>query len=353
MYVDKRLSGVQAVQTLSRLNRTHPGKDAVFVLDFVNDPEEILSSFRPYYRKAELSDVSDPNQVHDLLRKIKETGIVEDAEITKCSDVAYARGAKQADLLKALAPAVYRFDARWKAASALAASADPAEAKEGKEAQDGLLLAKSDMGSFLRLYDFLSQIFDYEDTDLERSAITLRLLLPLLHAERSRESVDLKGMVLTHHALRDRGTRELRLGAPSPDGDDGRLDPGSPGGGKVRESEKAALGEVISKVNDLFEGEDLTDADKVSYVRHLRDRMLENPVLERQAGANTKEQFSDSPDFKDALTDAIVGAFESHRAMSERAMRSDSVRDGLASLLIDMVWQGFEASRNGKERPSL
>src|SRR5690606_41256667 len=75
MYVDKRLSGVLAVQTLSRLNRTYPGKEDTFVLDFVNKPDEILESFKPYYRTAQLTEVTDPNLVHELQKKLDKAGV--------------------------------------------------------------------------------------------------------------------------------------------------------------------------------------------------------------------------------------------------------------------------------------
>src|SRR5690606_29219996 len=72
MYVDKRLSGIQAVQTLSRLNRTHPGKTDTFVLDFVNDAEEILASFQPYYERTTVSETADPQQLYDLQHRLDE-----------------------------------------------------------------------------------------------------------------------------------------------------------------------------------------------------------------------------------------------------------------------------------------
>lgn len=347
MYVDKRLDGVQAVQTLSRLNRTYPGKDSVFVLDFVNEPELILAAFRPYFRRAELSGVTNPNIVHDLLSKIMEAGILTEDDVSRCSGLFYQKNVSQSAILKALAGPLSRFDSRWRRALEAATSPDESEAREGKALQDGLLLFKSDCVKFLRLYDFLSQIIDYKDTDLERSAVVIRLLSPLLVAEKSRVSVDLSGVEMTHYALKDGGKRTLRLDGKSESGDD-RLQPiGDVGTGGVRDAEAIRLGEIIAKVNDLFEGENLTDADKVNYIKHLHDRLLEDPVLATQAKANTMEQFSDSPDFKKAVTAAILGAYDSHKAMSEKALRSEEVQSRLGAMLVDMVWQSFAAGREG------
>lgn len=353
MYVDKRLDGIQAVQTLSRLNRTYPGKDSTFVLDFVNDPEDILAAFKPYYRKAELTNISDPNLIHDIQSKLDEAGICQDEDIDRCVVAFHKPKAQQSDYLKALDPAADRFEKRWKAAKALEADGkakkDAALEKSGLEDQEKLLLYKRDMASFLKLYDFLSQIFDYADTALEKRAIAFKLLLPLLKAERSRERVDLGDIVMTHHALRNKGEKPLVLGKPKEgDEDDSKLSPiTGVGSGGAPEKIKVMLSEILAKVNELFEGQDLTDADRVNYINHLRDKMLESEILAKQASSNVKDQFKESPDFKNAMMDAIIGAYESHKSMSEQALKSDTVQEGLANLLLDLVWQGFQARKSG------
>lgn len=345
MYVDKRLDGIQAVQTLSRLNRTYPGKDATFILDFVNDPEEILAAFKPYYRKAELAGVSNPNLIHDLQSKLDEAGICQEEDIDRCIKAFLKPKALQSDYLKVLDPAADRFEKRWKAAKAKEAEGKAKKnadmEKEGQEEQEGLLLYKRDMATFLKLYDFLSQIFNYADTALEKRAIVFKLLLPLLKAERSREMVDLGDVVMTHHALRNKGEKPLILG------EGGKLDPIKDGGsGGIAEKHKAKLSEILAKVNELFDGKDLSDADRVNYINHLRDKMLESSILSKQASSNAKDQFKESPDFKNAMMDAIIGAYESHKSMSEQALKSESVQAGLADLLLDLVWQGFQTKKS-------
>jgi type I restriction enzyme R subunit len=104
MYVDKRLAGIQAVQTLSRLNRAYPGKDTTYVVDFVNDAEEVLLAFKAYYTTAELSATTDPNLVFNLRAKLDAAGHYDDFEVDRVVAVELKPGAKQSELIQALEP---------------------------------------------------------------------------------------------------------------------------------------------------------------------------------------------------------------------------------------------------------
>ncbi len=116
MYVDKRLAGIQAVQTLSRLNRAHPGKDTTYVLDFVNDTEDVLKAFKTYYTTAELADVTDPNLVYNLRAKLDAAGHYDDFEVDRVVAVELKPNAKQSELAAAVEPVVDRLQKRYKAA---------------------------------------------------------------------------------------------------------------------------------------------------------------------------------------------------------------------------------------------
>ena len=156
-------------------------------------------------------------------------------------------------------------------------------------------------------------------------------LLPLLEFGREREGVDLSGVELTHHKLKELGKRDLPLGVGEPD----KLQPlTEPGSGEVQQKEKALLAEIISKVNTLFEGE-LTDDDKLVYVNHvLKGKLLESEILVQQAANNTKEQFANSPDLSNELMNAILDAFSAHTTMSKQAIDSEKVRSGLKDILL-------------------
>ncbi len=338
MYVDKRLAGIQAVQTLSRLNRAHPGKDTTYVLDFVNNAAEILDAFKTYYATAELAATTDPNLVFNLRAKLDAAGHYDDFEVERVVAVELNPQAKQSELIGALEPVAGRVTHRYKAAREELSSAmerdDEQDIEAAKNELNALTLFKGDMTEFVRLYTFLSQIFDYGNTDIEKRAIFFKRLLPLLEFGRERETLDLSKVVLTHYNIKSHG--KLTMGVR--DGEAPKLQPiTAAGSGSVQDKEKALLNEIIEKVNDLFEGE-LTDQDKLVYVNNvILGKLLESETLQQQAANNTKEQFANSPDLKTELMNAIIGALEAHTAMSTQALDSEAVRAGLKDVLLNQV----------------
>ncbi len=209
---------------------------------------------------------------------------------------------------------------------------DDKAAESAQSELNVLILFKLDMGAFIRLYTFLSQIFDYGNTAIEKRAIFYKRLLPLLEFGREREGIDLSKVVLTHHNLKNLGKRAMPLN----EGETPKLYPiTEAGSGSVQEKEKAWLDEIIEKVNDLFEG-DLTDQDKLVYVNNvIKGKLLESETLRQQATNNTKEQFSNSPDLKTGLLNAIMGALDAHNAMSTQALNSETVQRGLKDILLN------------------
>jgi type I restriction enzyme R subunit len=346
MYVDKRLAGVQAVQTLSRLNRAYPGKDTTYVLDFVNDTEEVLASFKAYYSTAEISATTDPNLVYDLRAKLDGAGHYDDFEVNRVVEVELKPGATQGELLKALEPVVDRLMKRYKAAQEAWKSANAKQDANGivsaQNELNALILFKSDMGAFIRLYTFLSQIFDYGNTAIEKRALFYKRLLPLLEFGREREGIDLSKVVLTHHHLKNLGNHAMILN----DGEKPKLAPiTEAGSGSVQEKEKALLNEIIERVNDLFEG-DLTDQDKLVYVNNvIKGKLLESEQLQKQAANNTKEQFANSPDLQKELMNAIMGALDAHTVMSTQALNSPTVQNGMRDILLNHagLWETLRA----------
>ncbi|WMJ08138.1 type I restriction endonuclease subunit R [Nitrosomonas sp. sh817] len=335
MYVDKRLAGIAAVQTLSRLNRAYPGKDTTYVVDFVNDPEEILNAFKTYYDTAELSGVTDPHLVYDLRMKLDAAGYYDDFEVERVVAVEFNPNSKQSDLAAALEPVVSRLLNRYKAVQEKLKTAHAKEdAKATEEAQNelnALVLFKHDMTAFQRMYAFLSQIFDYGNTAIEKRFYFYKRLLPLLEFGREREGIDLSKVILTHHTLKHQGKRTLSLN----NGEYPKLQPISESGsGSVQEKEKAHLYEIIARVNDLFEG-DITEDDRLVYVNNvIKGKLLESEILIQQASNNTKEQFSNSPDLAKELMNAIMDAFAAHSTMSKQALDSEKVRNGMQEILL-------------------
>lgn len=345
MYVDKKLGGIQAVQTLSRLNRAAPGKDTTYILDFVNDAAEVLAAFKTYYETAELEATTDPHMVYDLRAKLDSAGHYDDFEVDRVAKVAMDPKGTQSQLLAAISPVADRLLKRFTSALADKAAAETQNDEKGmqaaKDAMAAMLLFKNDMGAFVRLYSFLSQIFDYGNTDIEKRFLFYKLLLPLLAFGRERDTVDLSKVTLTHHTLKNIGKQALLLGQ----GEKPKLPPmDGAGSGSAQDKEKGYLDEIIEKVNGLFEGE-LSDNDQLVYVNGvIKGKLLENETLIQQAANNSKEQFANSPDLSNALLNAIMDALDAHTSMSTQALDSQRVRDGLKDTLLGPA-QLYEALR--------
>lgn len=349
MYVDKKLAGIQAVQTLSRLNRAHKGKTDTYVLDFVNEPAEILAAFKPYYETAELEAVTDPNIVYNLYNKLDSSGHYDETEIERVVQVELSPKATNGQLQAALGPVADKLLRSYRTAKEAKRAAqeahDATAEQEASDEMNALLLFKSDMMTFQRLYAFLSQIFDYGNTAIEKRAMFFRRLIPLLVFGREREGVDLSKIVLTHHNLRNQGQRSISLN----NGGEKKIPPASGAGtGAIQEKQRALLAEIIAKVNDLFDGE-LTDDDKLIYVNNvLKGKLLESETLVQQAANNSKEQFANSPDLTSEFNNAIMDALAAHTTMSKQALGSEDVRKGLLEILLGpaQLWEALREKAN-------
>ncbi|MNS05701.1 Type I restriction enzyme [compost metagenome] len=345
MYVDRRLAGIQAVQTLSRLNRAHPGKDTTYILDFVNSSDDILTAFQTYYETAELESATDPNLIFDLRAKLDGAGHYDDFDVERVVKVELNPKAKQADLIAAIEPVADRllkaFNGAKQARTTALATDNEQAAADALDHMSALDLFKADVGAFLRLYSFLSQIMDYGNTELEKRAIFYRRLLPLLAFGRERDGVDLSSVQLTHHNLKSHGQRDLTFAAGEASKLTGVAEAGS---GGIHEKEKALLDAIIEQVNDLF-GADTTDGDQLVYVNQvLKGKLLESEELVQQASNNTKAQFASSPTLGKELLDAIMDALSAHNSLSKQALGSERVQAGLKDTLLG-PGQLYEALR--------
>lgn len=186
MYVDKRLDGVQAVQTLSRLNRLIPGKGAPFVLDFVNNPEDIRQAFAPYYDATQLRQGTDPYQLDRLKNELDETYVYRQREVDAFARAFYTPAGNN----------------RMGSHARLQAHLQPARDRFGRLSDDQQAEFTDKVGAFVNLYAFLSQIIPYADSELEQLSAFGRALLPYLRADRQRETVRLGDAVeLEHYRL--------------------------------------------------------------------------------------------------------------------------------------------------------
>ncbi|ETT28763.1 type I restriction-modification system, restriction subunit R [Rhodococcus aetherivorans] len=322
MYVDKKLSGVAAVQTLSRLNRTAPGKDQTFVLDFANTAEEIVEAFEPYYQATTLADVTDPNIVHTTMAKLDAAGVYLDSEIDGLVADYLADKGNNA-LTKWITPARDRFRDRERTAT---------EAGD-TVALDELEMFRKDVGTFLRQYDFLSQIVDYEDPSLEKLSIYLRHLAPQITREQLNHEIDLSTVNFDYIAQHEQATTDGKL-----TGDVALAPAKEAGTGTVRDPEMVALEEVIEKINDLFDG-DHPDSSVRNVVTHIRDRLEESETLQQQAQNNSMQQFSASPDLHSEFLAAVIGAMDSSADLSAQILNNQGLSQKLLEALLPAVYR--------------
>jgi type I restriction enzyme, R subunit len=263
------------------------------------------------------------------------TGYYDDNEVERVVTVELDPRSSQGQLAAALEPVADRLLKRYKALKdAIAAAQSAKESRAEKQAKDeiaALLLFRHNLGAFQRVYAFLSQIFDYGNTAIEKRAIFFKRLLPLLAFGRQRDGVDLSSLTLTHLSLKHRGSRNLAIG----EGDGAKLKPfTAPGGGEGHDKEMALLSEIIAKMNDLYEG-NFTDGDKLVLVNGMiKEKLMESETLVQQAMSNTKKQFASSPDLNKELTNAIMDGSAAQSLMCRQALDSKKILLGLLDILL-------------------
>jgi type I restriction enzyme R subunit len=324
MYVDKRLSGVAAVQTLSRLNRVAPGKDQTFVLDFANSAEEIVDAFEPYYKATTLADVTDPNIVHETMSKLDAAAIYTDADVDGLvADYLAGKGHEALNKWLKSARDIFRVRER-----------DAVEHGD-KLALEQLDIFRKDVGTFIRQYDFLSQIVNYEDPAIEKLSIYLRHLAPVISSEQLHHDIDLSTVDFDYLAHHQQHTTSGKLSG------DVELHPGQAGGtGSARDAELVPLDEVLAQINDLFSGEH-PDSSVRNVVTHIKDRLEESPTLQEQAQNNTLAQFSASPDLNNEFVSAVVGAMASSEDLSTQILNNPELSQKLLGELVPIIYKGL------------
>jgi type I restriction enzyme R subunit len=282
MFVDKPLKGLNAVQTLSRLNRMAPGKDETFVLDFRNDAESIAEAFQRYY-EAVIVEPTDTNILYDLRTRIMEVDILDDAEIVAASDAFFGVEPDKRSL-KAIYAAVDPAVVRYKAL-------DDDQQAEFNDALD----------RFIRAYSFLSQVMPFTDAQLERLYVYGKALQACLPKQVSGGLEIGSDVVLTHLRLVEAGTANVELEADKVQAGKPFPGEGQPGSGTDPLFDN--LGAVLQAINEQF-GADLDERDRLE-AEKLKITLLADEDLKTFAKANTEENYAleFGPKFKGAILD--------------------------------------------------
>ncbi|MEV6844647.1 type I restriction endonuclease [Actinoplanes sp. NPDC051411] len=311
MYVDKPLKGVAAVQTLSRLNRTHPLKEQedVFVLDFVNEAADITDQFRPYFETAATTP-TDPNLLYTAENAVTSYALLVPSEMQAYVEALLAAEGKaktDAALQKAHA-ALYRFTDPARDRYVALAADDP-------EAADGFRAALRD---YTRMYAFLAQIVPYQDADLERLYLYGRALLNRL-PRRQDPSVDIGEVQLTHLRVSKTGTHDASLEAEGE-----QMLPGFLGGGAGPQNDldKVALSELIDELNDRF-GMGLGEGDKVWFEQQVV-ALAEDGAVEAAALVNDESNFGVVCEKR--IEDVILSRHDDNGKLMQRYLDDDTLR---------------------------
>ncbi|GAA0683311.1 DEAD/DEAH box helicase family protein [Marinobacterium maritimum] len=351
MYVDKKLIGVDCIQTLSRLNRTYPGKGTTYVLDFVNEPAEVLEEFQKYYETAEIDQTSDPNLVYDLQHKLTDSTIIQWHEVEAFADAYFdpKRGAEA--LTGYIKPAVDRFVQRYRHANEVLRDArtqlkrfkqsgtdtERANAercvKAAEENRDGLDLFKKDVNSYIRFYEFVSQITPFEDPALEQLNVYCRHLLPLLRQEVIEEDeIDLSAVVMSHYNLREKRTQDLKL----KDGE-GKYLTGITGlgTGKPKEPEKDLLSQILEKMNELY-GNETTEGDKLDWLQGMVSKISENENVVDQLRHNSDDAVMNG-DFPKAMDAAVIERMDVQQDMSIDYLNSPDLARATQRMVLELL----------------
>lgn len=317
MYVDRKLEGVKAVQTLSRLNRTAPGKVDTFVLDFANTAEDIGEAFRPFYETT-IAEPTDERLLYASAGEIDGYQVIAqadaDAFVAALTASDGPRGKTHAALYAHLAPAVARFKEL---------------SEEDQDAFRRLLVG------YTRVYAFLAQVLSFGDPDLERLYLYVRYLLLRLPG-RPRPTVDLGDEVrLSHLRIEATGLHDVSLGEGS---GDQKLPGFTDGGtGPEHESKKVRLSQIIDTLNERF-GTNLTQADQL-YFDQLEQALTEDDELAAQAKANTEENFRFG--FDKTFEGAIIDRQTANEDLFRRLMDDDEFSDLVKGYLRGRVYRRF------------
>ncbi|MCW2037879.1 type I restriction endonuclease subunit R [Xanthomonas campestris] len=358
MYLDKKIANpVEIVQTLSRLNRTAPGKDTTFVVDFVNEPQAILDAFAKYDKGARIQDVQNPNVIYDLQADLDNASIYTPSEVDLYiavrfkSAAAYAAGdqAQHKELYAATSAPTQRFNDSVQAERAAIQAAEAAfetaklQGNEGSmkkadasrtvhaEFLQQLMDFKSGLIRFGSLYTYIAQTIDLADARLEGFASFARLLAKRLNGVPP-EQVDMSALVLTGFDIKP---EDMPDSDAPPEDDAVILKPVGPGGGGQAEL-PVYLRQVIARLNSIF-GEATPLTDKVALVNHLADIVREDHNTVAQIKNNPRDVAMNG-NIKGTVQSALVRALGSHTDLVTQVLKNDKqALAPLVGLLYEMV----------------
>jgi len=324
MYVDKRLDNVQAVQTLSRLNRTAPGKEETFILDFINEPQEIYEAFKPYYDTTLLAETSDPQQLEILKHELDQAQVYHWSEVEAFAKIFYKpvrlqAASDHAEMEKYFQPASDRFKA----------IKDPEDQKSFRD----------NLGGFVRLYTFLGQIIPYGDTDLEMLFSFAKLLARKLHVDSQTGWLDLQDEVsLQYYRLQRISSGPIDLSGGEAVTVKSPTDVGT---GKATD-QKAPLSAVIAVLNDRF-GTDFTEEDRL-FLEQIKEKASKDEQVIQTAMANPKDKYKIG--IRKRVENLLIQRLGENDKMVTRYVEDQDFQNVIFDGLADDIYESVKASHS-------
>ena len=336
MYVDKVLSGVAAVQTLSRLNRVYHGtteKPAPMVVDFVNNPAGILDSFKTYYKTAKLAGEVDPNALFDLADSLDGAGFYDEDDLDAVA-AAYTADDDAIDheAFRALiSPIVDEWSSQMR----------QARIDGDADAVGALLDFRAELRTYVKTWEFLSQIVNFGDTTLHKRAILATYLMRNLHVE-GKSIVDIGGVDVIGVATTP---AEVQVNLGLADGQ-GELDVPTFTGASAGEgtATTAAFNEAVDEANDILTraGIHVSDAATRGFVYRVWGSIAPNASVGALAAENTPEQIAAAPGFTEAIEEAIVTVMQEDSSIQEFFLLNHGSMGALKTVLAQLA---FAAAR--------
>ncbi|QOR35757.1 type I restriction endonuclease subunit R [Clostridium sp. 'deep sea'] len=316
MYVDKKLAGVKAVQTLSRLNRTYAGKEDTFVLDFVNEPEDIKQSFLPFYKVSTLNNDIDPNEIYTLEHEIYSKQVIDKKDVVLFTDFTFQDKhtvKEKAIMNNCVDYAIERL-------------------KDFNKEQK--LEFRNLLKQFVSFYNLIIQIAPIVDADLHRLSIYARYVIKKIDIE-SPGNVDITDkVVLQYYKLKKKTEGKISLQSD----DDNGLEIQVGNIGMVAEPEADLLSNIIKKLNERY-GTDFSNSAKLS-IGQIKSNLLSNEDLELKSKVNTYDLFKLA--FEKSFMDGVVEEYDKNQSFYGRVLKDKEFRGTLMDLLMFEVYDAFK-----------
>ncbi|MCG1012233.1 type I restriction endonuclease subunit R [Tepidanaerobacter sp. GT38] len=321
MYVDKKLSGVKAVQTLSRLNRTCPGKEDTFILDFVNKAEDIQEAFKPYYQATIVEEVTEPNLLYDIQNQLHAYGVYLKDELDRFNAIYFKPKDKKTSRDRAILNHL------------IDAAVERFKKMEDKWKQD----FTSQGTKFIRLYSFILQITPFEDVELHKLYVYLTYLLKKLPREKG-SSIHLADEVaLEYYTIKKTFEGSVSL---TPDYENVPVAPVKFAGTTIKEEQKEYLSTIIERLNKRF-GTSFTKSDQLS-VEQIKEDFAADEDLVQKAKTNTIEDFKLA--FEKVFINKVVDRMDQNKAFFTRVLDDEQFRIALMEYMLVETYQKLRSA---------